>query len=63
VDDERTTLQYDRRLARRRGWITPEQVKAQLDSLPDVEEKGEAVDSPFPPAADEEAESETAGSV
>ena len=53
MDDERESLQYDRRLARRRGWITPEKMKAELDSLPDLGEKAEAIDSPFPPVPED----------
>lgn len=62
MDDERESLQYDRRLARRRGWITPEKMKAELDALPDLAEKAEPIDSPFP-GAEEGAESEPAGSA
>ena len=36
-------LRLDRRLTRRRGWISPDDLEASLEALPDVAEKGELV--------------------
>ena len=46
MQDATTKFRLDRRLAQRRGWITPEQLDKDLSGLPDVSEKGEVVDSP-----------------
>jgi hypothetical protein len=39
VTDYNQNLRYDRRLLRRRGWLSAEDVQRKLDSLPDVSEK------------------------
>ena len=44
-------LRLDRRLASRRGWIDPEELSKQLDSLPDVSDKIDDFGSMFPPSA------------
>ncbi len=36
-------LKLDKRLAGRRGWIEPEELERQRESLPDVEDKAERV--------------------
>jgi len=41
VHDSMANLRLDRRLLRRRDWIRPEQLRKELDALPDVAEKGE----------------------
>lgn len=46
MQDLASKLRLDRRLARRRGWVAPEQLDKDLKALPDVAEKGELVDSP-----------------
>jgi hypothetical protein len=46
VHDATTKFRLDRRLAQRRGWITPEQLEKEVSSLPDVAEKAEVIDSP-----------------
>lgn len=32
-------LRFDSRLVQRRGWVTPEQLQQELESLPDVSDK------------------------
>ena len=44
--DGKTHLRLDRRLAQRRGWISPAELEKELTALPDVAEKGELVDLP-----------------
>ena len=44
--DPKEHLHMDRRLLRRRGWISDEERDAHLAGLPDVGEKGEYVDLP-----------------
>jgi hypothetical protein len=39
VTDYNQNLRFDRRLLRRRGWLSAEELQRQLDSLPDVSEK------------------------
>ena len=56
--DGKTQLRLDRRLAQRRGWISPEELEKELAALPDVAEKAEMVDLPGSSA---EAEPEPAG--
>ena len=46
MQEHNAKFRLDRRLAQRRGWIAPEQLERELSGLPDVSEKGEAVDSP-----------------
>jgi len=46
VQDANSKFRLDRRLAQRRGWITPEQLEKEVGGLPDVSEKGEVVESP-----------------
>ncbi len=49
----------DRRLLRRRGWIAPEKLAKALDSLADVKDKCETVESPqFKGVADSAAAAE-----
>ncbi len=56
MTDYNENLRFDRRLARRRGWITPDDLASALDGLPDVSDKiappeeESADDSPAPPA-------------
>jgi len=46
VHESMANLRLDRRLLRRQGWIRPEQLRKELEALPDVVEKGErAVDA------------------
>ncbi|MGI9592856.1 MAG: hypothetical protein ACR2P8_15920 [Myxococcota bacterium] len=42
--DSMKALRLDRRLLRRRGWISPEDLEEQLASLPDVSDKMQLVD-------------------
>jgi hypothetical protein len=50
--DSLEKLRLDRRLIRRRGWIAPDDLDREIDSLPDVahkiapSEKAESTDSP-----------------
>jgi len=44
--DGKAHLRLDRRLARRRGWISETELSKELDGLKDVAEKGEMVDIP-----------------
>lgn len=53
--DLASKLRLDRRLLRRRGWITQEQLAKDLKALPDVAEKAEQIDSPQLKAAAERA--------
>jgi hypothetical protein len=46
VLEHNAKFRFDRRLQQRRGWIAPEQLDTELDSLPDVGGKGELVESP-----------------
>lgn len=39
VHDHLATHRLDRRLLRRRNWVTPKQLAKELDALPDVTEK------------------------
>ena len=56
--DGTAQLRLDRRLARRRGWITQDELEKELAALPDVADKAELLDLPSPPS-DPEDESET----
>ena len=56
--DGTAQLRLDRRLARRRGWITQDELEKELAALPDVADKAELLDLPGPPS-DPEDESET----
>jgi len=38
LEDERR-LKFDRRLASRRGWVSPEELSAEISSLPDASDK------------------------
>ena len=42
--DSMNALRLDRRLLRRRGWLTAEELEEQLAALPDAAEKAQAVD-------------------
>ncbi len=54
--DSMKALRLDRRLLRRRGWITEEELEKQLSALPDVADKGQvgdaASEAPAPDAPD-----------
>lgn len=39
MSDSARNLRFDRRLARRRDWITPEELEQELSDLPDVSAK------------------------
>ncbi len=39
MSDSARNLRFDRRLARRRGWIAPEELERELADLPDVSAK------------------------
>jgi hypothetical protein len=39
-------LKLDRRLIRRRNWISPEELQRELDALPDVSHKVATVEEP-----------------
>jgi hypothetical protein len=39
VHDHLATHRLDRRLLRRRNWVTPKQLAKELEALPDVSEK------------------------
>lgn len=56
--DGKAHLRLDRRLALRRGWIAEKELEKELSALPDVAEKGELVDLPGTPTADEPAAEE-----
>jgi hypothetical protein len=43
--DSMKALRHDRRLLRRRGWITAEALEKELASLPDVADKAQAMDA------------------
>jgi hypothetical protein len=49
-------LRLDRRLLKRRGWLSEEELEKELAALPDVAEKGMALGED-----EEEPETETAG--
>ena len=40
MTDFNRSLRLDRRLTRRRGWISPEELERELEALPDVADKG-----------------------
>jgi hypothetical protein len=42
--DSMNALRLDRRLLRRRGWITPDELEQQLADLPDVADKAQTVE-------------------
>lgn len=47
VHDSMKTLQFDRRMRKRRGWVKNAEYDSHLSDLPDVADKGEVVsDSP-----------------
>lgn len=56
--DSINALRHDRRLLRRRGWISPEDLAQELASLPDVAHKVQAVaveeEAPAPAPGDPE---------
>lgn len=54
--DHAAKFRLDRRLHQRRGWLAPEQLKKDLNALPDVSDKAEVIDSPQQPGADGAAE-------
>jgi hypothetical protein len=59
VHDSIRNLRLDRRLLRRRGWISPEELERELAALPDVAEKGEIVaedEGAGPPQGDDGAQ-------
>ena len=60
VHDSMKPLQYDRRLRKRRGWVTEEQFESHLADLPDVADKGEVVS---PDAPGDEGRSGTAAAA
>ena len=41
-------FQFDRRLIRRRGWIQPDVLERELESLPDVAEKAAPMEDEAP---------------
>ena len=43
IDRHMRDLRLDRRLQRRRGWISAQELEEALESLPDVAAKGEIV--------------------
>lgn len=43
VHDSMKNLRFDKRLLRRRGWISGEELARELESLPDAEPKAERV--------------------
>lgn len=51
VHDSMKTLQYDRRLRKRRGWVKKEDYESHLGDLPDVADKGEVVSAEAPEEA------------
>lgn len=58
MQDLASKLRLDRRLTRRRGWISADQFAKDLKALPDVAEKAEQVDSPQFKHQDKPAEAE-----
>lgn len=50
-------LKFDRRLHTRRGWVTPAELDAEIESLPDAADKGEALDGSSEPTRQEAPES------
>ena len=56
--DGKAHLRLDRRLARRRGWISETELSKELESLQDVAEKGELVDIPGGPSDEGDEETE-----
>ncbi|MBM4381883.1 MAG: hypothetical protein FJ091_00810 [Deltaproteobacteria bacterium] len=52
MQEHATKFRLDRRLAARRGWIAQDQLDKELNTLPDVGDKGEIVESPQQPAGD-----------
>jgi len=58
--DSTQNLRFDRRLLRRRGWISPSDLEERLAALPDVSEKGEVVQPE--PATQGDSESKDADS-
>ena len=50
MSDSARNLRLDRRLARRRGWINPQELERELSELPDVSDKIQ------PPEADSQEE-------
>ena len=45
-EDAIKLLRPDRRLAGRRGWISPEELARELERLPDVAGKADVIDAP-----------------
>jgi hypothetical protein len=54
VHDSMRNLEFDKRLARRRGWLDPDRLRQTMDSLPDAADKiartEEQAETPAPPA-------------
>ena len=51
VHDSMKALQYDRRLRKRRGWVSEEDFEGFLEGLPDVADKGEVISADVPAEA------------
>ena len=45
-DSAKKLLRLDRRMVGRRGWIPPEEVAREIETLPDVSGKADLVDAP-----------------
>lgn len=43
VHESLRNLRLDKRLLRRRGWLTPQELESELEQLPDVAAKAELV--------------------
>ena len=56
--DPRGQLQFDRRLMRRRSWLSAEELEQELAGLPDVGDKAETVGYPGEAESGESGESE-----
>jgi hypothetical protein len=54
VHDSMRNLEFDKRLARRRGWVDPGRLREAIESLPDATDKiarqEEQAETPAPPA-------------
>jgi hypothetical protein len=61
LTDYTKNLLLDRRLARRRGWITPEQLDSALEELPDVSNSIAPPEDPSSEASPEPSADPTAG--
>jgi hypothetical protein len=51
LPDTKSNLRLDKRLIRRRGWISSEDLRRELDSLPDVSAKIQPPEEPGAGAA------------